>query len=98
MLHKFTVQYYDAPAPLMSDDTARWMDDRVDELARQVGAQLAGSSMQNDGSRIVRLSNGRRVWRVRLVARGNRFYTVVTSHPIPGSEADRFFDSFALLQ
>jgi hypothetical protein len=97
MLHKFTVQYYDAPAPLMSDDSTRWMSERVDELAHQVGGQLAGSSMQEDGSRIVRLSNGRRVWRVRLIAHGNRFYTVVASHPIPGSEADRFFDSFTLL-
>jgi hypothetical protein len=97
MLHRFTVQYYDAPTPLMSDDTARWMDERLNELARQLNAHVVGSSMEGDGTRIARLSNGRRLWRVRLIARENRFYTVITSSPFPGPEEDRFFASFALL-
>ena len=97
MLHRYTVQYYDAPAQLMSDDISRWMDERLEQLSRQVDAPVVASSLEGDHTRIARLQNGRRVWRVRLVARGNRFYTVTTSSPEPGQEADRFFASFALL-
>jgi Zn-dependent protease len=97
MLHRFTVQYYDAPSPLMSDDVARWMDERLDQLSRQVDARIVATSTESDGTRVARLENGSRVWRVRLVARGNRFYTVTTSSPPPPPEKDRFFASFALL-
>ena len=97
MLHKFTVQYYDAPAPLASDDTARWMDERLEDLAHQLDARVVADEVEHDGTRVVRLSNGRRVWRVKLLAHGNRFYTVITSSPDAGPEGDRFLASFALL-
>src|SRR5438067_1346578 len=97
MLHRYTVQYYDAPAQLMSDDISRWMDERLEQLSRQVDAPVVASSPEGDHTRIDRPQNGRRVWLVRPVARGNRFHTVTTSSPEPGQEADRFFASFALL-
>jgi Zn-dependent protease len=97
MLHKFTVQYYDAPGPLDAAETTRWMDQRLAELAGEVSARIVAEGAESDGARLARLSNGRRTWRVKLLARGKRLYTVTTSSPDAGPDGDRFLASFALV-
>ena len=73
------------------------MDERIEDLAHQLDARVVADEVEHDGTRVVRLSNGGRVWRVKLLAHGNRFYTVITSSPDAGPEGDRFLASFALL-
>ena len=97
LLHKYTVQYYDAPKPLDAAEAKRWMDQRLDELARGVHARIVADGVEHDGTRLARLSNGRRVWRVRLLTSGKRLYTVTTSSPEAGPDGDRFLASFAVV-
>jgi Zn-dependent protease len=97
LLHKYTVQYYDAPKPLDAVEAKRWMDQRLDELAREVHARIVADGVEPDGTRLARLSNGRRVWRVRLVTSGKRLYTVTTSSPEAGPDGDRFLASFTVI-
>jgi len=91
------VQYYDAPGPLDLAETARWMDQRLEELAREVDARVVADAKERNGARLARLSNGRRTWRVKLLVHGKRLYTVTTSSPDASPDGDRFLASFALV-
>ena len=91
------MQFYEVPKPLDADEARRWMDQRLDELARETNARIVDQGIEQDGTRVARLSSGRRVWRVRLVAHGKRLYTVTTSGPEAGPDGDRFLASFALV-
>jgi Zn-dependent protease len=97
LLHRYTVEYYDAPAPLDAEGLARWMDERRDQLAAQLEARVVADRGAPGGVRELRLETSRRVWRARLVARGARLYTVTTSSPEATPEGDRFLASFSLL-
>lgn len=102
IVEHFTVTQVDAGSEIVEADRAAWVTAMRTELLHELeplSPSVVSEQEVSFGGRPctdITLSNGWRVWRVRMVVAEQSAFTLVASAPEDGADATRFLDSFEI--